>query len=217
VSRAKSWQDKFSLICQEIRDIKNHTRKQLSINSIEGQLLQKTDNYFSYQHNHNTGTKGTDEEDDQHGTDSSYNTVGEMTRGCNSDNLTRCDSPLSGASPIPPPTAAPPPMSHDSPLSPRSPLSRTSSTSAPAMVCNVDRNQSASSEMTDWNGSGPLIEAGESMVGESNQEERRDSREGQEEGKPPDPGPLGGPSFSSEGPGPPPPSDPKSTKAVTSL
>jgi hypothetical protein len=85
------------------------------------------------------------------------------------------------------------------------------------MVCNVDLNQSASSETLDWNGSGPLIEAGESMVGESNHEESRETREGQEGGKPPDPNPLGGPSFSSEGPGPPPLLDPKSTKAVTSL
>jgi hypothetical protein len=217
MSRAKTWQDKISHICQEIRDIKNYTRKQFSINSIEGQLLQKTDNYFSYQHNRNTETKGTDEGDGLHGTDSSYNTVGAMTRGCNSGNPARRDSPLSDASLTPLPTAASPPMSHESPLSPRSPLSRTSSTSEPAMACNVDLNQSASFETLDWNGSGPLIEAGESMVGESNHEEWRDSREGQEEGRPPDPNPPEGPSVSSEGPGPPRPSDPKSTKAVTSL
>jgi hypothetical protein len=217
MSRAKSWQDKFSLICQEIRDIKNHTRNQLSINSIEEQLLQKTDNYFSYQHNRNTETKDTDGEDGLHGTDSSYNTVGAMTRGCNSGNPVRRDSPLSDASPTPLPTAASPPMSHESPLSPRSLLSLTSSTSEPAMACNVDLNQSASFETLDWNGSGPLIEEGESMVGESNHEEWRDSREGQEGGRPPDPNPPEGPSVSSEGPGPPRPSDPKSTKAVTSL
>jgi hypothetical protein len=124
---------------------------------MEEQLLQKTDNYFSYQHNRNTGTEGTDVEDDLHGIDSSYNTVGAMTRGCNSGNPARRDSPLSDASLTPLPTAASPPMSHGSSLSPRSPLSRTSSTSEPAMACNVALNQSASFATLDWNGSGPLI------------------------------------------------------------
>jgi hypothetical protein len=41
VSRSKSWQDKFSHICQEIRDIKKHTRNQFSINSIENNGYKK--------------------------------------------------------------------------------------------------------------------------------------------------------------------------------
>jgi hypothetical protein len=180
-------------------------------------MLQKEDNYFSYQDNRNTGTRDTGEEGGLHDTYSAYNTVGETTIGCNSGNLTRRGSPLFDASPTLPPTAVLPPMSHDSPRSPQNPLSRTSSASAPAMVCNVDLSQSASSARTEWNGSDPLTEAGEWSVGESNHKESRDSREGQEGGKPPDPGPLGGPSVSSEGPGPPPLPDPKSTKAVTSL
>jgi hypothetical protein len=106
------------LSCQEIRDIKKHARNQFSINNIEEQLLQKNDNYFSYQDNRNTETRDTGEGDDLHDTDSAYNTEGEMIKGCNSGNPTRRGSPRSDASPTPLPTAASPPMSHDSPLSP---------------------------------------------------------------------------------------------------
>ena len=70
------------------------------------------------------------EGDDQDDTCSSYKPSPEMTKGCNSDSQTYCDSPLCGELPTPPPLLSLPPLYPCSPLLPRTWQWKPSSTAS---------------------------------------------------------------------------------------
>ena len=198
VSRDQTWQTKFSQLCQEIRNIKTHSHDK---NPPKGLLLpsSKLDNY-------KPGTMGTDGEDGRHGIDSPYSTLSVEPGDHNSGNLECCGSPESCTSPSPPPVDVPPPMSHIGPPLPGSPVPPPFSTSEGAMDDNAALSQSSSSEgvpdewALDWL-------AGVLRVGESNQLDWRETREGQEEEGLPDPDSPSGSTGAWEGPVPPPPTD----------
>ena len=145
-------------------------------------------------------------EDGKHGTDSPCSTLWGESKGYSSGKPERYDSPESYTSPFPPPIDAPPPRSHIGPPPPGSPVSPPFSTAEAEMADNAARSQSPSDEdaLDEWDLIGS---AGVSIVGESNQEDWRETREGQGEEGLPDPDRSSDSTASLEGPVPPPPTD----------
>ena len=156
--------------------------------------------------NYRPGTLGTDEEDGKGGSNSPCSTLWDEPIGHSSGNPEHYGSPRSYTYPSPPPVDAPPPISHIGPPLPGSPVLPPFSTTVGEMDNNAAWSQSPSSKDTldelalEW-----LV--GVSRVGESNQLDWRETREGQEEEGLPDPDSPSGSAVAWEGPVPPPPTD----------
>ena len=114
-----------------------------------------------------------------------YNTLLDAESNHNSGNPEHYDTPIYGASPIPPSVSPTPEAPHMPLLIPGSWISEPSSDVGLGRACNTALSQSPSSSV---NTPGELVqptEAGVAIRGESSWEECKDSREGQEEGEDP--------------------------------
>ena len=153
--------------------------------------------------NHKLQDCDMSEGDDQDDTCSSYKPSPEMTKGCNSDSQTYCDSPLCGELPTPPPLLSLPPLYPYSPLSTRTWWWWPSPTALISLKDNTTVPKELPSPVNTLvnsvQGLGEEGGEGESPKVESNQPEKREELG---EGGPPDPGPLGGTSGPSELPDP---------------
>ena len=204
LSRSPTWQDKIYQVCQEIRNIKHHTKNE------ERHVLNRKPPKDYYRGNTvSLDTHGGSATD---GVDSDYSTLLGPELGHSSDNPERYDTPIYDASPAPPSELPKLEAPHTPPLIPGSRLSGPSSGVGLGRACSAALSQSPSSCVNAPGESDRCTEGGVAIRGESSWLDRRDSREGQEEGEDPDPG-LGGDSSGPSGdPGPslsPPPNDRK--------
>ena len=136
VSRSDNWQNKFTQICQDIRDIKSNKFSRINNNwkmTITPTQLESTrtlGNHKLQDYSKNVG-------DDQDASCSPYTPSLEMTRGCSSRTRTNCAAPLYDASPTHPQLPSLPPLYPDSPLSGETPLWPTSSTAKSSWKDNI--------------------------------------------------------------------------------
>ena len=143
---------------------------------------------------------------------SDYNTLLDAESSRSSDTPEHYDTPICGASLVPPSESPTPRVPHMPLLIPGSRISEPSSDAGLGRACNADLSQSPSSCVNGPGESDLCIEEGVATRGESSWLERRDSREGQEEGEDPSPGLGKGSSGPSGDLGPsllPPPNDRK--------
>ena len=117
-----------------------------------------------------------------------YNTLLDAESNHNSGNPEHYDTPIYGASPIPPSVSPTPEAPHMPLLIPGSWISEPSSDVGLGRACNAALSQSPSSCVNGPGESDLRIEEGVATRGESSWLERRDLREGQEEGEDPGPG-----------------------------
>ena len=204
MSRSKAWQDKIYQICQEIRDIKQQTRNK------ERHILNKGAPKVYYRGKIvSLDTHGGNAMD---GVYSDYSIQSGIGSDRNSGIPEHYDTPVYGASPVPPSRSPTPEVPHTPLLIPGSWISEPSSDVGLGRACNADLSQSPSSCVNGPGESDLRIEEGVATRGESSWLERRDSREGQEEGEDPGLG-LGegssGPSGDLGPSSPPPPNDKK--------
>ena len=205
MSQSDRWQTKFTNICQDIHNIKHHTK-------------QKKRNIFIYTNSQNRGkvvTLGIDGGNVQDGTDSVYNTQLDSGLGRNSDTQRHYDTLIFGASPTLPSESPMLPVPHTPPLRARSWISEPSEGLGLRRACNTALSQSSSPCMNVPGGLPLNEEAGVATRGESRLEDLRDLREGQEEGGDPGPNPLRGSGGPSEEPGPLSPCPPNCKKEET--
>ena len=141
-----------------------------------------------------------------------YSTLSETESDRSSGNPEHYDTPICDASPIPPSTSS----KLEAPQTPLliggSWLSTPCKDVGLGRACSTDPSQSSSASENGPGELGPHTEEGVVTRGESRSEDRRDWREGQEEGGDLDLGPLGGSFVPSGNPGPsslPPPNDRK--------
>ena len=143
---------------------------------------------------------------------SDYNTLRGAESSHNSGIPEHYDTPIYDASLVPLSESPTPEAPHTPPLIPGSQISEPSSDVGLGRACSADLSQSPSSCMNGPGESDPRIEEGVATRGDLSWLERRDSREGQEEGEDPDPGRGEGASGPSGDLGPsllPPPNDRK--------
>ena len=207
MSRSDPWQTKLTNICQEIRNITHQswTRKTHVLNK-EVPKIYYRDKTVSLD------THGGSARDDVY---SDYNTLQDAGSGRSSDTPEHYDTPIYDASLVPPSESPMPEAPHTPLLIPRSRISELSSDVGLGRVCNADQSQSplpcvnAPGEL-DWR-----TEEGVATRGELSWLERRDLREGQEEGEDPSPGLGKGSSGPSGDLGPSLPPPPNDRKEVT--
>ena len=116
---------------------------------------------------------------------SDFNTPLDVGSSHSSDTPEHYDTPICGASRVPPSESPMPGVSHMPLLIPRSRISEPSSDVGLGRACNADQSQSPSFCVNGPGESDLCIEEGVATRGESSWLERRDSREGQEEGEDP--------------------------------
>ena len=207
VSRSKAWQNKIYQICQEIPDIKQQTRNE------EKHVLNKGTPKIYYRGK--TVSLDTHGENATGGIYSAYSTPLVTELSHNSGTLEHYDTPIFGASPVPPSRSPMPGVPHTPLLIPGSRISEPSSDVGLGRACNADLSQSPSSCVNNPGESDLCIEEGVATRGESSWLERRETREGQEEGGDPDLGPDEGSSSPSGDLGPSSPPPPNDRKEVT--
>ena len=204
VSRSKAWQEKIYQICQEIRDIQHQTQ-----NKGEHILNKKTPKIYYRSNIVSLDTHGGN------ATGGAYSDCSTLLgTGLNrsSGNPEHYDTPIYDASPVPPSEPPKREAPHKPLLIPGSRISGPSSDVGLKRACNAALSQSPSSSVNAPGKSDRFTEGGVAIRGESSWLDRRDSREGQEEGEDPGPGPGEGSSGPSGDRGPslsPPPNDRK--------
>ena len=201
MSRSQTWQKKIYQICQEIRNIQQ-TKKE------EKHILNKETPKDYYRGN--TVSLDTHGGSAMGGIDSDYSTLRGTELGHSSGTPEHYDTPICGASPVPPSKSPTPEAPHTPLLIPGSRISEPSEDVGLGRACSAALSQSPSSCVNAPGESDQGTEGGVATRGESSWLDRRDSREGQEEGEDPDPGPGEGSSDPSGDLGPsspPPPND----------
>ena len=181
MSRLLTWQDKIYQTCQEIRDIKQQTQNK------EAYILNKRTPKIYYRGNIvSLDTHGGNAKD---GAYSDCSTLPGTGLDRSSGNPEHHDTPIYDASPTPP-SEPPKREAPHTPLPiPGSRISMPSSDVGLGRACNAALSQSPSSCVNVPGESDRCTEGGVATRGESSWLDRRDSREGQEEGEDPDPGP----------------------------
>ena len=180
LSRSDPWQTRFTNICQEIHNIthQSQTRKAHVLN-INAPKIYYRDKIVSLDTHEGSVRDGVYSDD---------NTPLDTGSSRSSDTPEHYDTPIYGASRVPPSESPTPGVPHRPLLIPGSWISEPSSDVGLRRACNADLSQSPSSCVNGPGESDLRIEEGVATRGESSWLERRDLREGQEEGEDPGPG-----------------------------
>ena len=180
VSRSDPWQTKFTNICQEIHNISHWSKtKGKHVLNKEIPKVDYRDKIVSL------NTHGESEMD---GAYSVYNTPQAVEPSHSSDNPEHYDTLIYDASPTPPSVSPTPTALHMPLLIPGSRISEPSSDVGLGRACNAALSQSPSLSVNAPGKSDWRTEVGVATRGELSWLERKDSREGQEEGEDPGPG-----------------------------
>ena len=204
LSRLDPWQTKFTNICQGIHNIPHQSKtKERHVLNREVPKIDYRDKIVSLD---------THEESETDGAYSVYNTLQDAGSSHSSGNPGHYDTPIYDASPTLPSVSPMPTSPHTPLLTPGSRILEPSSDAGLGRACNAALSQPP---LLSVNAPGKLdlrTEVGVVIRGELSWLERKDSREGQEEGEDPGPGLDEGSSGPSGGLGPsllPPPNDRK--------